>query len=496
MKKVIILSVLLGFTFASQAQTFEDAVQFSRIQNWGTARSAGMAGAFGALGGDLSTLSSNPAGIGVFRKSEISITPSLNFANTKATDYSPKDNSFQLGDLGAVFAFYSPNFDWKGINFGINYTNLNNFNRKTDQVIWNSSTSLLDVLAASSGNYPSDELNSFRNYLAYQCYLINRNKDEEDPNFGYYHSIFHNGEIVAQTKRMKEDGNQGEYAFSFGTNYKDKLYLGLTIGIQSIWYKMHSGYTEAPSENSPSGLDYYTYYEYKKMNGVGTNLKFGVIYRPIPEIRLGAAIHTPTWYNMNYSMATSIYSSFYTSQDPSNGREGYDFDFYSPDYSVDFNMRTPWRAMLSMATVLNQKAIVSVDYEYVNYQNANISEIEDDYDGSMEQTTNQDIEDYLRATHNFRVGAEYRFNSLFSLRAGYAFWDSPYHNETHKNYNRIQAFTAGAGLNFGMFYCDAAFIHKFSENETVFYSYYDIQAEPVKNKYLSNEARITLGIRF
>ena len=163
MKKVIILSALLGFVLVSQAQTFEDAVQFSRTLNWGTARSAGMAGAFGALGGDLSTLSSNPAGIGVF---------------TKATDYSPKDNSFQLGDLGAVFAFYSPNFDWKGINFGINYTNLNNFNRKTDQVIWNSSTSLLDVLAASSGDYPSDELNSsFSNYLAYQCYLINRNED-------------------------------------------------------------------------------------------------------------------------------------------------------------------------------------------------------------------------------------------------------------------------------------------------------------------------------
>lgn len=251
MKKVIILSALLGFVLVSQAQTFEDAVQFSRTLNWGTARSAGMAGAFGALGGDLSTLSSNPAGIGVFRKSEVSITPSLNFANTKATDYSPKDNSFQLGDLGAVFAFYSPNFDWKGINFGINYTNLNNFNRKTDQVIWNSSTSLLDVLAASSGDYPSDELNSFSNYLAYQCYLINRNEDEKDPNFGYYHSILHNGEIVAQTKRMKEDGNQGEYAFSFGTNYKDKLYLGLTIGIQSIWYKMHSEYTEAPLKIHP-----------------------------------------------------------------------------------------------------------------------------------------------------------------------------------------------------------------------------------------------------
>lgn len=105
MKKVIILSVLLGFTFASQAQTFEDAVQFSRTQNWGTARSAGMAGAFGALGGDLSTLSSNPAGIGVFRKSEISITPSLNFANTKATDYSPKTilSNWEIWELYSLF---------------------------------------------------------------------------------------------------------------------------------------------------------------------------------------------------------------------------------------------------------------------------------------------------------------------------------------------------------------------------------------------------------
>lgn len=495
MKKIIILSVFLWVTVALQAQNFEDAVQFSRTLNFGTARSAGMAGAFGALGGDLSTLNSNPAGVGVFRKSEISITPSLNFANTQATAFNAKHNSFQLGNIGAVFAFHSPEFDWKGINFGINYTNLNNFNRTTDQLISNSETSWLDVLAASSGDYPSDELNIFMNYPAYQCWLLNRNENEEDPDFGYYTAILPPGELVAQTKHIKEDGNQGEYAFSFGTNYKDKLYLGLTLGIQSIWYKMQSEYTEAPPEESASGLDYYTFYDYKKMNGVGTNLKFGIIYRPIPEIRIGAAIHTPTWYNMNYKMATSMYSSFWTMTDESNGRDGYDFDFQSPEYSVDFNMRTPWRAIVSLATVLKQKAIISADYEYVDYKNASFSEIED-YNTLQEKQVNQEIQDYLRATHNFRIGAEYRFNKIFSLRAGYAFWDSPYRNEIHKNHNRLQAFTAGAGLNFGAFYCNAAYIHKFSENKTVFYSFDEIQSEPVKNQYLGNEARLTFGVRF
>ena len=117
MKKVIILSALLGFVLVSQAQTFEDAVQFSRTLNWGTARSAGMAGAFGDLGGDLSNLSSNPAGIGVFRKSEVSIKPSLTFAHTKATLYSTQPHYLQIGTCGSVLALYSSNFDWTGFKF-------------------------------------------------------------------------------------------------------------------------------------------------------------------------------------------------------------------------------------------------------------------------------------------------------------------------------------------------------------------------------------------
>lgn len=226
------------------------------------------------------------------------------------------------------------------------------------------------------------------------------------------------------------------------TNYKDKFYLGFSVGIQSLYYKMESVFQEAPAEGSPSGLDFYTFNEYKKMNGVGTNIKAGIIYRPIPELRIGAAIHSPTWYSMNYSMWTAFDSHFIT---PPAGQQDYNFWTPSSELSVDYDMRTPWRATVGLATVLGQKAIVSADYEFVKYTNAHYQNASDGYNYAGE---NADIAAYLRPTHNFRAGAEYRINSIVSLRAGYSFWDSPYY-ETDKGNNRIQSYSGGVGLNFG-----------------------------------------------
>lgn len=500
MKKISILAIALGITLTTQAQNFEDVVRFSRQPNSGTARSAAMGGAFGALGGDLSAISKNPAGIGVFRKSEIGFTPFVNVATTKSGAGAPARTSFQLGDLGAVITHYSPAFDWKGINFSVNYSNLNNFNRNTRQVIGSSYNSFTDALAAQSYGTPTDYLDGYTTGLAYDAFLINFHEDEKGQI--YYTSVLDLSDVheyVAQVKNIEEDGYQGEYTFAFGTNYKDKLYLGMSIGIQSIYYKMNSTYVEAPDLDSPSELDYYSFQEYKKMSGVGTNLKFGMIYRPIPELRIGAAIHTPTWYSMNYDMSTRFISEFITKTDDRTGREYDYYDIPSYDFSVDYDMRTPWRAVLSIATILGQKAIISADYEYIKYTNAEYQNASDDHDYNLE---NADIKAYLRPTHNFRAGAEYRLNSLFSLRAGYAFWDSPYYEAVKKSNNRIQSVSAGVGFNMGAFYCDAAFVHKYMKNQTVFYSYYDVDpaydvvAEPVHNKYYNNEARITLGVRF
>ena len=141
MKKLYIFIALFLTSGIAFAQSDADVLRFSRTLPLGTARSAAMSGAFGALGGDISTLNVNPAGIGVFRKSEVSMTLSPDFGNTKSGGQTAHDNSFQLGDIGFVISLYNPNFDWKGINFGINYTNMNNFNRHTTQAIPNAPNS-------------------------------------------------------------------------------------------------------------------------------------------------------------------------------------------------------------------------------------------------------------------------------------------------------------------------------------------------------------------
>lgn len=503
MKKYYILPILLLIGSVAYSQSLEDAVKFSRLSSQGTARSAAMGGAFGALGGDISSLSFNPAGIGVFRKSEFAFTPLLNFTHTNSGHGNIKDNTFQVGQLGIVFGFHSPNSNWKGFNFGINYTNLNNFNQKQDQLVDYSENSITNVWVLNSIGYAPAQIPDAGSIMAYDTKLIyllpDDNKEynylsilEQADAEGYYNAP------VAQQQMIKEDGYQGEYAFSFGTNYKDKLYLGMTVGLQSLYYKLKSTYIEAVAEDSPTGLSDFIYEQHNKVSGVGTNLKFGLIYRPIPQIRLGAAIHTPTWYNISYDYNTSL-DALYTFADPEKGRDETNYFSYG-SYSTDYDLRTPWRAILSAATVLGQKAIISADYEYVDYTSAKYSS-GDGYDSEYENALNQQVKYYLRATHNFRVGAEYRFNSILSLRAGYNFQASPYQDDG--NNNRIQTLSAGLGLNFGMFYCDAAYVHKYYKNQSVFYSgYYPefddfyIESTPVTNKFYNNEARLTVGVRF
>ena len=491
MKRTGILIIAIGLAMSAQAQTEADALRFSQTANYGTARSAAMGGAFGALGGDISSMSSNPAGIGVFRKHEFNFTPLINFTKTSAGDRSVTDNSFQIGTLGGVISFYNPNFDWRGFNFGISYTNLNNFNRKNDQAVYNSGNSLTDVWAAQSTGYISDKLNPYTTKLAYDTYLINPIAADT------FVPVLTDGELVNQYKMIKEDGYQGEIDFSFGTNYKDKLYLGMTIGMQTLYYKMNSTYTELASLDSE--LDFYNFNEYSKISGTGVNFKFGAIYRPIPELRIGAAIHTPTWYSMTQSIENSIYSQFNTPDNTETGREydyydvnssdGPDGYYYGP-YKFDYDLKTPWRAIFSVATVLKQKAILSVDYEYIDYASAKFSEASD---GVSYQDVNSGIKYLYQGGHNLRAGAEYRVNSTFSLRGGYSYQGSPY--KDNSSYN-IQSVSGGIGLNFGPAYCDAAYSYRFSKDNTRFYDYDGIQAESIHNKYVNNEVRITLGVKF
>ncbi|MDL2231916.1 outer membrane protein transport protein [Porphyromonadaceae bacterium OttesenSCG-928-L07] len=446
-----------------------------------------------ALGGDLSAISGNPAGIGVFRKSEINFTPLINFSHTKSNGRESERNSFQLANMGFVVSINRANSDWRGFNFAFNYTNLNNFNRILDQTIWDSENSLLDVYAWAAYETPTANLDNFSTGIAYDTYLLDSVRPGPE-----YAPVLHVGDLVDQYKYIKEKGNQGEYAFTFGTNYKDIVYLGATLGLQSIYYKLTSTYSEY-AHASASGLNQFHKPEFLKISGSGVNFKFGAIYRPIPEVRIGLAIHTPTWYNIDYRFSTYMNSRF-DDTNPDNGRvyTEYQSNEYLDKREVD--MKTPWRAIVSVASVLAQRAIISVDYEYVDYAYGEYNNANDYADFHY---INNTISDLYQGTHNLRIGAEYRVNSVFSLRGGYSFMESPYKDKGYSFVNsipggdKLETISGGIGLNFGQVYFDAAFTHMYGKDKTVFYYVdQDLSAQTIKNKYTNNQARISVGIRF
>lgn len=490
MKQLYTLLALLLLHQIAFSQTEADIVRYSQITNTGSARSAAMGGAFGALGGDMTNLGNNPAGIGVFRKSEISITPSLNIANTESNNRSIRNSSFQLGSLGAVISMYNESFDWRGFNFGMTYTNQNNFNRKTNQFIYNSPTSMTTTWANEANlSLAYDKPIPYRSKMAENTYLIFLDE-------GQYHPNFIKNEKVNQQNYIKEEGYQGEFNFSFGTNYKDILYLGATIGLQSIRYKYRSSYSEVALPNNSYDLNKYNFNKYLTTEGSGSNIKVGAIFRPFAELRIGASIHSPTYYSMSDDYEETMHSYFLTLDD-----DGYsDYQSYLEPSRYNYDMQTPWKAVFSLATVLQQRVILSVDYEYNNYNSAKFGDSEGGFDYDAPEGVNKDIATNLKNSNNLRVGAEFRVSSIFSLRGGYTYLDSPYRDTDS---GKIQSFSGGFGLNFGSFYCDASYTNKFSKDTTLFYNYIDpddsqwnVISEDVNNKYSTHEAKITFGVKF
>ena len=227
------------------AQTETEILNYSRLSYAGSARAAAMGGAFGALGGDISSWNLNPAAIGVFRKSSVTYT-------------------YLIGTVGGVLSGYvkDEKSDWKGFNLGFSYTDLSNNIQNTRQQVYHSPTSLTDVYVWQSQGYKPDELNIFTTGPFYDTYLLYQDENES------YHSILETDgettEWVDQYQEIREKGYLGEFSIAGGTNYKDKLYLGAVLGIQWTYDKQRILYSEIAEENTPSLLVFYEFRQYRR----------------------------------------------------------------------------------------------------------------------------------------------------------------------------------------------------------------------------------------
>ncbi|MBK5284552.1 MAG: hypothetical protein JJE25_04060, partial [Bacteroidia bacterium] len=367
-KKNILAGILL-LTINVTAQNDVDALRYSQNSLAGTARFISMGGAFSALGGDFSTLSTNPAGIAVYRKSEFSISPSL-FKEKSKSNYLGKstiDNkyNFNFGNAGVVFTYRLTNNDtsrgWKNWNFGLGYNRLNNFHASTIYEGINNENSLLDyyVEKANGTNYGSlTDDSPFDAGLAYQTYLI----DTIPGDNSHYQNIFSNyGELQRRSSLSK--GSMGEFALTFGGNYSNRFYLGATIGINSVRYVENSTYEEIDQENGNGNFKSFRLNNDLTTTGTGINFKLGMIYRANDVVRIGLAVHTPTFYEMHDEYSSKMNSAF---------DDGNAYSYSSPSGSFDYQLTTPMKAIAGIGFVIGKMGIISADYEFVDYSDSKL----------------------------------------------------------------------------------------------------------------------------
>src|SRR3989344_3224278 len=236
-KQILITGIGLLSVFSLKSQNDIDAMRYSQITFGGTARFASMAGSMGALGGDISTLSFNPAGIAIFKKTELSISTAI-FSQTTSSVYKANTSSdsklnFNLGNIGLVASINLMNdkntSGWENINFGFGYNRTNNFHNRMDIQGDSKSSSLLDAFVENANGNDPNNFDLFSTDLAWQTYLIN---PDTSGIYQYVHVVPNYG--IKQKKLVETSGSMGETVISFGGNYKSKLYLGGTFGIVRV----------------------------------------------------------------------------------------------------------------------------------------------------------------------------------------------------------------------------------------------------------------------
>lgn len=512
MKKIFLsIIALVTLSFTSQAQDVYDVIRFSRINPGGSARYVSMGGAFGALGGDLSTLAVNPAGIGVFRASEFSFTPSIYVGSAESTylgnTLNDSRGSFNIGNVGVVFANEIPDRLNKGgfkfVNFGVSLNRIADFNAKYTMSGKNYGHARADIWWDRAKGYTPEQLqnNFFLDiFPAYETYLINPTHPN-DPNNTDYDTFVPDPTLFSgpdaylrQNYTMETRGSMNEFDFSVGANYNDVLYLGFTLGVPYINYSERSKIEEINENQLPShpdgpyGFNSYSYELTRDINATGINLKAGVIVKPTKFLRLGFAAHTPTWYpNVQFSQ----YSTMITDADQGNGFNVASYD--SPINEFKFDMRTPYRLMGSAAFLFGNVGLISADYEYVDYTSSKYSASDYNY---MDE--NQALKDVYQAGHNIRLGTEWRVEN-FSFRGGWGYASSPFKSKDYKNAEAF-SYSAGVGYRDQNFYLDFGWSLTTTNDDFMLYSYtsdrISVISDVSKNKLYNNRFLMTVGFRF
>ena len=500
---------LLAMPAAAQ-ETYENTKLIDNDLN-GTARYVGMGGAMEALGADISTMSTNPAGVGLFRKSKVDGSLSVTSQEKYKSFGNADKTALSFDQLGIVYSMKQ----WNGsyLNFGFNYRKSRNFNQLLGaaSALNGASQNKLTYLKLSKGVVEStSDLNYTQVDDLYAGHLL---YNEADKSYYYYPAdryIFDSG----------DKGYIGEYDFNVSGNLGNRWYLGLTVGIHDVHYNGYSEYAEHLEENA-EGIDNMALIDSRKITGTGFDVKLGAIFRPIEEspFRIGAYIHTPTFYDLTSSNYTVL----------TDGK-----DAFNSSESLSFRVNTPWKFGLSLGHTVDNVLALGATYEYADYGSMDSREKDgyyydnlygDSYEtSSSDKSMNRHTERTLKGVHTLKVGGEVKVAPHFAVRAGYNYLSGMYDmNDGYKdgtiysqgsfyasqtaytNWKATNRLTCGVGYSFNNFNIDFAYQYSTTKGEFhPFMNYFAGADEPENNNVASgvdvknnrHQFLMTVGYRF
>lgn len=516
MRSIITAVIIIITAFQANGQVFsENAITFGQHTFGGTARFQGIGGATTALGGDISNAANNPAGLGFIRKGYYTFTPSFDYSNadlslfgesTTASRLNPNLNHIGLAITNGTGAGH------KG-TFAITFTRLNNFNKTFSYEGTNSDNSIVDFLLGQADlNIQYNDLFDQADFgfvdlfgLAYNNFLIN--PDYRDTactdNLGNIvpcedtYSSFR-FESVKQSETVETKGSQNEWDFAYGGHINNRIYLGGSIGIQTLRYEEVKTYREEAVAGQFEFEDL-ELVEELDLRGTGVNLEFGMIIRASDRIRFGITATSPTVIQMtdlyqarlSTNYATDTLATFFQ-------KDGFEFEvvydnvprrnFAETDIlEAEYTIVTPYRLKGGASVFLGKKGFLSADLEYVGYKSTRFRD-------SQNLGLGEDIEnDFISSTYknaiNVRVGGEMRIKD-FRARAGFAYYGQP---ATDESANPQLFITAGAGYRNKNFFVDVAAVAQYNEFQ---YNPYSIQgaANPIATGSRSGlKLAVTLG---
>jgi hypothetical protein len=498
MKKIgllvfMVLSIFKGLT----AQTVDDALRYSQVFYGGTARFMSMGGAFTALGGDISSLSQNPAGLGVFRSSELTLTPQLFQIKTSAGfNGVSSDNlyNFNLPQFGIVGNIVSNNNETGLItlNFGYSFNKTNNLSQSIVIQGVSNTSSMADYWSAigNSGNNGAGTL--YQNLqgaagIAFDTWVMDTVTGSGGKSYGTVFSNYGDNptSIYGQTVRrlVTNEGYIGEHSFSLGGNYSNKFFFGATFGITTLRFTSHYEQLESTNIALPSQFKDFTYTDHFEDKGTGYSLKLGAIYKPVDAVRIGLAFHSPTWYKIDEFYYNNITSHVFGTQ----------FESSNDPSRYNYALATPFRLLAGVGVQIKKFALLSADYEFVDYSSARFSETGDGHDYSLE---NAGIKNSLQSTSNFRVGGEFRLNNLY-LRTGYGYYGKPFKSGDANSNLDYSSISFGAGFREQNFSLDFAYTnYKYSQKYSLYPLDANVDPAVVNLNMIKNMFTLTLGYKF